>query len=262
MNQGDPTSRTVSTGSYRDVALASSTTNKAIQQRKLSHNKSTDGKTPVIKDNRQKAHHRPRSSSSLAPSSIMDATKIADDISTPTSSPVSVMEPKLRHRSPSPHTRIRTSSRSSHSEPVISHLFSNNVHCPYETALANSKRRIPYSLGAHRLLPTDRSFIKTSLTSDQEERLTGFVSAKYEALKPSPESNERRSTFLQKLERLLHEVWPEKNIKVHAFGSTENFLCTTDSDVDVCISTKEAGIETCLLASTLAKCKLCHEKLN
>ncbi len=47
---------------------------------------------------------------------------------------------------------------------------------------------------------------------------------------PSEDSKQRKALFVQKLELMLNDEWPGNSIKVHAFGSTENQLCTDDSD--------------------------------
>lgn len=102
--------------------------------------------------------------------------------------------------------------------------------CPFETALMNSRRRIPYSLGASPLFTPPRSQIREQLSDDEKERLTDRMTSLYKELLPSEESINRRKQFLKKLEKLLNEQWPGKDIRVFPFGSTENLLNSEDSD--------------------------------
>ncbi|KAL7271757.1 hypothetical protein RUND412_005461 [Rhizina undulata] len=157
-------------------------------------------------------------------------------------------------RSPSPSSYLLDSPRSAASEPVNAspHPKINTGGCKYETALINARRRMPYSLGIEKLgkeMPTKEKLLPT-----QAEKLTDDMLVLFEKLKPSEESNERRRKFLEKLATLLNREWPGHNIKVRAFGSTENHLCMTDSDVDVCITTEWKELEhTCMLSKALAK---------
>ncbi|KAL0633232.1 hypothetical protein Q9L58_007842 [Maublancomyces gigas] len=111
---------------------------------------------------------------------------------------------------------------------------------------------MPYSLGIEKL-EKERPR-QEKLSPEQDEKLTKDMLHMYEGLKPSKESNERRRKFLEKLARLLNDEWPGHDIQVHAFGSTENHLCMSDSDVDVCITTKWKDLEhVCKLSRALAK---------
>ena len=87
---------------------------------------------------------------------------------------------------------------------------------------------MPYSLGAE-LLPKEKP-IKDALSEEEDRLLTQAIEELYQKLLPSAESQERRKGFLTKLDKLLNEEWPNQNIVVHPFGSTENHLCTTESD--------------------------------
>ena len=95
--------------------------------------------------------------------------------------------------------------------------------------MAFSKRRIPYSIGTERLHKADVP-PKKSLDPAEEDKLTRLIQDLYHQLLPSPESETRRSNFVQKLERILNHDWPDSEIHVQVFGSSGNLLCTSDSD--------------------------------
>lgn len=71
---------------------------------------------------------------------------------------------------------------------------------------------------------------KKFLNPAEEETLSGDMRKLYDRLYPSLESDKRRSSFLEKLSRILNGQWPESDIKVHVFGSSGNLLCTDESD--------------------------------
>ena len=76
----------------------------------------------------------------------------------------------------------------------------------------------------------------------------------YEELQPTSESEQRRSRFIQKLDNILREQWPASSVKVNVFGSTGNSLGTSDSDVDICITTDCKELErVCNIAELLAQ---------
>lgn len=121
--------------------------------------------------------------------------------------------------------------------------------------MAFFRRRIPYSLGAD-LLPEEREGLKERLEPEEEKRLTDNMLEVYDRLLPSAESDDRRRQLVRKLERLFNEQWPGRDIKVHVFGSSGNKLCSSDSDVDICITTTYKELEqVCLLAEVLARRK-------
>lgn len=119
--------------------------------------------------------------------------------------------------------------------------------------MANAKRRVPYSLGPEKL-DVDPAVPKTFLNTTEDARLTRTMSELYNQLLPSPESEERRRRLVEKLESILEQRWPGQEITVNVFGSTGNKLGTTDSDVDICITTNCKELEQiCPLADCLAK---------
>ena len=95
--------------------------------------------------------------------------------------------------------------------------------------MAYSRRRIPYSVGGDKLEKAS-AMPKKFLNPADEDKLSGDMRELYDRLYPSPESDRRRSQFLEKLARILNEQWPGNDIKVHVFGSSGNLLCTDESD--------------------------------
>ncbi|MCJ1270232.1 hypothetical protein MMC22_010128 [Lobaria immixta] len=126
------------------------------------------------------------------------------------------------------------------------------VGCRFETGMAHSRRRIPYSIGGDQL-ERPKVMPKKYLSPAEEGKLSGDMRELYDRILPSKESDDRRAKFKQKLEHILNEQWPGKDIKVHVFGSSGNMLCSSDSDVDICITTSMKALEqVCLLAKALA----------
>ncbi|KAJ5756558.1 PAP/25A-associated [Penicillium manginii] len=157
-------------------------------------------------------------------------------------------------RSPSP-ARGSTSPRSTHSESI--HLPPSARKplggCKYETAMAYFRRRIPYSLGADPL-PEEKEELKEKLDPEEEKKMTADIMDLYDRLLPSAESDDRRHQLVRKLEKLFNDQWPGHEIKANVFGSSGNKLCSSDSDVDICITTNFKDLEhVCLLAKVLAE---------
>ena len=118
--------------------------------------------------------------------------------------------------------------------------------------MAQARRRVPYSLGSDKLGP-EQFTLKEQLSDREEEKLSGDMRELYDRLLPSAESEERRKKLVQKLEKILIEKWAGHTVKVNVFGSTGNKLGTTDSDVDICITTDLKELEhVCSLAELLA----------
>lgn len=177
-------------------------------------------------------------------------------------------------RSPSPEkVNGQRSPRSVHSESEgqvrSGEKGSFPVRCKYETGMAYSRRRIPYSVGGDQL-ERAKTMPKKYLNPAEEGKLSGDMRELYDRILPSRESDERRAKFKQKLEDILNEQWPGNDIKVHVFGSSGNMLCSSDSDgefgehghsnceliysVDICITTPMKALEqVCLLAKALAE---------
>ncbi|KAL8809017.1 MAG: hypothetical protein Q9200_003795 [Gallowayella weberi] len=158
-------------------------------------------------------------------------------------------------RSPSPTKRGGDGSPfSTHSEsekPQVRGPFV--AGCKFETGMAHSRRRIPYSVGGEQL-ERPSSMPKKYLNPTEEDRLSGDMRELYDRILPTKDSDERRARFVEKLERILNEKWPGNDIRVHIFGSSGNMLCTNESDVDICITTPMKSLEkVCHLAAALAE---------
>ncbi|KAI4139082.1 MAG: hypothetical protein LQ341_004368 [Variospora aurantia] len=165
----------------------------------------------------------------------------------------------FRSRSPSPTKRSggAASPRSTHSESESSSRTQTRgpfvAGCKFETGMAHSRRRIPYSVGGEPL-QRPSSMPKKYLNPAEEGKLSGDMRELYDRILPTRESDERRAKLVQKLESILNEKWPGNEIRVHVFGSSGNMLCTNDSDVDICITTPMKMLErVCHLAALLAE---------
>ncbi len=173
--------------------------------------------------------------------------------STPFQRPQSRSAPRMS-RSPEPYPKngspISVPSDKSHTPPARGKPYGG---CRYETGMARARRRVPYSLGPDPL-EKDKSDLKTRLNHEENEKLTGDMQELYARLQPTTESEERRSKFIEKLEKILRGNWPQSSIKVNVFGSTGNNLGTSDSDVDICITTDCKEMErVCSIAELLAR---------
>ncbi|KAJ6002088.1 hypothetical protein N7522_007315 [Penicillium canescens] len=157
---------------------------------------------------------------------------------------LSVAVPRPRKHLPSIHTLRGNTPPPSARQPL--------GRCKYETAMSAYRRRMPYSLGAD-ILPEEKEGLKERLEPEEEEKLTTDIMDLYDRLLPSAESDDRRRQLVQKLEKLFNEQWPGHEIKANIFGSSGNKLCSSDSDVDICITTNFKDLEqVCLLAAVLA----------
>ncbi|KAH6674675.1 zinc finger protein-like protein [Halenospora varia] len=159
---------------------------------------------------------------------------------------------------PSPNTTNNHSPRSAYSESNVT-LPSRPQQiprggCRYETAMAHSKRRMPYSIGSERLEKCNPAEVKSKLTEDDETTLSKEMEELYHRLLPTPESEDKRKKLVEKLENIFNTAWPGHDIRVHVFGSSGNLLCTDESDVDICITTDWKELEgVCIIADLLAK---------
>ena len=154
--------------------------------------------------------------------------------SLPTTPDLRARKPSFSPRSPPPEkVRQNGSPKSAHSD-VLNSVRSRSkapsiAGCKYETGMAFSRRRIPYSIGGD-FLERPKAMPKKYLNPTEEEKLSGDMRELYDRLLPSQESDQRRSEFVLKLERILNHQWPGSDVKVHVFGSSGNMLCTSDSD--------------------------------
>ena len=139
-------------------------------------------------------------------------------------------------REPSPNAANSHSPRSAYSESNITLPSSRpplptlGLRCCFETAMAHTRRRVPYSIGSEKLQSLNPADIKSKLSRDEERKLTTDMRELYDRLLPTPQSELRRKKLVEKLESLFNSEWPGHNIKVHMFGSSGNLLCTDQSD--------------------------------
>ena len=101
--------------------------------------------------------------------------------------------------------------------------------CKYEGSLI-PRRRFIYTEGGDSVLDPPKDTPKKALEAHEEDKLSGDMRELYDRLLPDEDSIQRRLQLVQKLEDLLNRKWPNKNIKVHVFGSSGNMLCSSDSD--------------------------------
>ncbi|KAE9986112.1 hypothetical protein BLS_000045 [Venturia inaequalis] len=153
-----------------------------------------------------------------------------------------------RSRSPSPHTGLRGGSLSprsvvSEANGTMAALPRGRPTCKYEIGASYSRRRIQYDVGDAPLDPPKEE-PKKALDPHEEKKLSGDMRELYDRLLPSEESENRRITFIEKLEGILRNQWPTTDFQVKMFGSSGNNLCTNDSDVDICIQDPKKGIES------------------
>ncbi|KIW47097.1 uncharacterized protein PV06_02699 [Exophiala oligosperma] len=194
-------------------------------------------------DNRLRTHKA--SASSHSQSQSMPSTPSQRPQSPPAPRMSRSPEPALKNSSPK-----SAPSDKSHTPPARGKPYGG---CRFETGMARARRRVPYSYGPDPL-EKDTSDLKVRLNHEEDEKLSRDMQGLYAQLQPSAESEQRRSRFIDKLEKILRGQWPQSRINVNVFGSTGNNLGTSDSDVDICITTDCREMErVCSIAELLAK---------
>ncbi|RAL64866.1 hypothetical protein DID88_001462 [Monilinia fructigena] len=99
--------------------------------------------------------------------------------------------------------------------------------CPYETAQASIKRRMPYNLGGDLLEKLKDSDVKSKLSEDEERKLS------------------TDNAPISGLGMIYRYMYSDRLV---------NLLCTDESDVDICITTDWKVMEgVCMIAELLAK---------
>ncbi|KAI7226360.1 Nucleotidyltransferase [Hortaea werneckii] len=150
-------------------------------------------------------------------------------------------------RSPSPHRGLSNQSpRSVVSEAVgqPGPQRGQPVVCKFETGAEFRKRRIPYTEGGEKELEPPQKEPKKHMEPQEEDKLSGDMRELYDRLLPSDESEERRRKLVKKFERIMNDEWPNNDIRVNVFGSSGNLLSSTDSDVDICVTTPLKKLES------------------
>ncbi|GAB7339787.1 hypothetical protein MBLNU457_6339t1 [Dothideomycetes sp. NU457] len=160
--------------------------------------------------------------------------------STPAQHPRDIRFPS---RSPSPTRGLGYHSPRSVVSEAPGRPQTQNV-CKFEAGAEFRKRRIPYKDGGNDPLPPPKTEPKKALEPDEEDKLSGDMRELYDRLLPSKESEERRAKLVSKLEHILEKTWPGNDIKVNVFGSSGNLLSSTDSDVDICVTTTLKALES------------------
>jgi predicted nucleotidyltransferase len=164
---------------------------------------------------------------------------------------------RFHSRSPSPNQGITNQSPRSVVSEAVGARAANPTQplvCKYETGSEIRKRRIPYVDGGNEELGPPKKEPKKTLQPDEEKKLSADMRELYNRLLPSDESEERRTKLVKKLNRILNDRWPGNGIRVNVFGSSGNLLSSTDSDVDICVTTPPSkSLESMhSLAQTLA----------
>jgi len=145
---------------------------------------------------------------------------------------------RFHSRSPSPNKGLRNNSPRSVVSEVVglgTAQRSQPVVCKFETGAEIRKRRIPYVEGGNEELGPPKKEPKRSLEPEEHESLRTQMDELYQQLLPSDENEE----------------WPGNDIRVNVFGSSGNLLSSSDSDVDICITTPLKKLENMHSIATL-----------
>ncbi|OZJ04361.1 hypothetical protein BZG36_03205 [Bifiguratus adelaidae] len=136
------------------------------------------------------------------------------------------------HRHPQPHFQQLAA-------PYIIPATAQIPLTPYPDPTAFSHGQVyPTALPAPPLwayMPVAQPVIP--LSKPQEKRITQEIMSLYQSLLPTPLNITRRRKFVEKIQRILHEEYPGRQVDVHLFGSSANGLGTGGSDVDLCLVT-------------------------
>ncbi|KAK3634032.1 hypothetical protein LTR56_015500 [Elasticomyces elasticus] len=151
-------------------------------------------------------------------------------------------------RSPSPHRGLSNQSPRSVVSEAVAHQNGAPRHaagfCKFEIGPESKRRRIPYAEGGEHELGPPKKEPKKSLAPHEEKKLSYDMRELYDRLLPSDESEIRRAQLIQKLKKMMKDEWPGNDIQVNVFGSSGNLLSSSDSDVDICITTTKTKLES------------------
>ncbi|KAK5003355.1 hypothetical protein LTR28_010268, partial [Elasticomyces elasticus] len=138
-----------------------------------------------------------------------------------------------KSRSPSPtHGLGAHTPRSTYSD-VPKHVSTHraqSVQCRFETIADRPKRRMPYNDQEKEVLERATETPKQELEPHEDDKLSADMRELYNRLLPSADSERRRKQLVSKLEALLRREYAPSEFKVSMFGSSENMLCSSDSD--------------------------------
>ncbi|KAK1078810.1 hypothetical protein LTR33_006919 [Friedmanniomyces endolithicus] len=150
-------------------------------------------------------------------------------------------------RSPSPHRGLGSQSPRSVVSEAVGHGGAQRHapnFCKFEAGAEPRKRRILYAEGGEFELGPPKKEPKKSLAPHEEKKLSNDMRELYNRLLPSEESEQRRAQLIRKLEKMMKDEWPGNDIQVNVFGSSGNLLSSSDSDVDICITTSMKKLES------------------
>jgi DNA polymerase sigma len=103
---------------------------------------------------------------------------------------------------------------------------------------------MPYLEGGELELGPPKKEPKKTLDPDESGKLSQDMRELYDRLLPSEQSEQRRAELIVKLNKIMQDEWPDKDIKVAVFGSSGNLLSSSDSDVDICVTTSDKQLAT------------------
>ncbi|KAI9494262.1 hypothetical protein BDB00DRAFT_787304 [Zychaea mexicana] len=86
-------------------------------------------------------------------------------------------------------------------------------------------------------------FVPITLERSVQDDLSVSMLDLYERLLPTRDAYKRRRNFVTKVEAILNSEWKGQDIRANLFGSSENDLGTSTSDVDICLTTSWAGLK-------------------
>ncbi|KAK6390318.1 hypothetical protein LTR65_005693 [Meristemomyces frigidus] len=154
---------------------------------------------------------------------------------------------RFHSRSPSPNRGLSNQSPRSVVSEAVGQTGSQRVApvlCKFEAGAEFRKRRIPYTEGGDNELGPPKKQPKKAMEPHEEDKLSGDMRELYDRLLPSDESEERRALLVKKLDKMMNDEWPGNDIRVNVFGSSGNLLSSSDSDVDICITTPLKKLES------------------
>ncbi|KAI7848326.1 hypothetical protein BDC45DRAFT_523801 [Circinella umbellata] len=103
------------------------------------------------------------------------------------------------------------------------------------------------------LLLSSSHFVPIVLERNVQDCISVSMLDIYERLLPTRDAYERRRKFITKVETILDSEWKDHDIRVHLFGSSENDLGTSTSDVDICLTTSWPGLKCVRTLATVLK---------
>ncbi|KAI8148242.1 hypothetical protein BJV82DRAFT_591381 [Fennellomyces sp. T-0311] len=133
-------------------------------------------------------------------------------------------------------------------DPAVREYGSSDVTSDQSTDLSPALSEEPCSPvedSSFNISPIKMSsrFVPITLERSAEDNINVQMLDLYERLLPTRDSFERRRKFVMKIEAILNSEWQGHDIRAHLFGSSENDLGTSTSDVDICLTTSWPGMQ-------------------